>query len=271
MRKQVCEQGDHLAGEKWWQLFRISPAPCLRSPSRISLPVGSQRFTGSPRNPRLVSWLLSLQPSATKTPGGGGRLACSQLSMNHLDGKLKPAQIKRSVNFRSGSYSCPKCMTFSPPSGSVGVFKKQTIFIQSPFPSNQTKSIYFPDACEPQPSGCSSTPLEAGREQKHWDHSVGERFWKGNVLIEHGLKDLYHRCRGAERGPAGSVQICFRARYSYRKWGLWLLGGLVSMKQLMHEAADIFPAALLCVFPARVLFSLKLYRQKRGATGWIQI
>lgn len=130
------------------------------------------------------------------------------------------------MNFRSGSYSCPKCMTFSPPSGSVGVFKKQTIFIQSPFPSNQKKSIYFPDACEPQPSGCSSTPPEARREQKHWDHSVGERFWKGNLLIEHGLKDLYHRCRGAERGPAGSVQIFFRPWYSYRKWGLWLLGGV---------------------------------------------
>ena len=33
--------------------------------------------------------------------------------------------------------------------------------------------------------------------------------------------------------------------------------GLVSIKQLMPETADIFPFALLCVFPARVLLFVK--------------
>lgn len=40
-------------------------------------------------------------------------------------------------------------------------------------------------------------------------------------------------------------------------WSMWAVtsgGGLVSMKQLMSETADIFPLAPLCVFPARVLF-----------------
>lgn len=125
--------------------------------------------------------------------------------------------------------------------------------------------------CEHQPE---QMPPEAGREQKPRNGLLRGETLKGDLV----RSPASHRTR-SER-PAPSLQGC-RGRLkggcrcssghdSPGGYGGCAFSGAGAgrralMKRLMPETPDIFPVALLCVFPARALFFVKaLWTDKKG-------
>lgn len=159
MKRQVCEQGDPLAGGKWWCLaprWWFFRTPTALSSGGTTLNASGQTF---PRNPCSVSWLLGLQPSAIKNPGGGEGDFLHPLGfpINHLGGKPKPVQVKRYVNSRSGSQPCLNIWHSFPcrmagVGGREGMGKNKLFSFSHCFlATKKKKGMCFPDVCEHQP------------------------------------------------------------------------------------------------------------------------